>query len=104
MNLLQLKQALGAGLTFAVSFSTRMELRVEFADHEPTTISKLPPGHYLIIQLPVSPTPESGVVAIAEPRESTRRGQTQKAIGGKAASVPPMGVHEGIGGKPQGAT
>ena len=82
MNLLQLKQAMNAGLFFAVAYSTRARLECEFADREPASIDKLPPGHYLIIQLPLPPMPESGVYAVAEPRES-HRGQTQGA-------VPPM--------------
>ena len=85
MNLLQLKEALRAGLFFAVSYSTRARLEFEFADREPASIDRLPPGHYLIVQLPMPPTSESGVYAIAEPR----RGQ---AVGGTPTDrpLPPM--------------
>jgi hypothetical protein len=85
MNLLQLKRAMDAGLFFAVAFSAKARLEFEFADREPASIDKLPPGHYLIIQLPMPPAPESGVYAIAEPRQ-THRGQD---VGGNTESLPP---------------
>jgi len=72
MNLQEIKRLFGGGTFFAVSYATKAYLYAEFADREPVEIGKLPAGHYLLIQLPMPPMPESGVFAVPEPK---RRGQ-----------------------------
>ena len=92
MNLLQIKRAFGGGVFFAVSYASKVSLHAEFADREATDIDKLPPGHYLVIQLPVPPMPESGVFAVPEPKAEARHDSPRhrgQGIGGNPQPVPP---------------